>query len=374
MFVTIQKSTLAGAVSKVARMVAKGNTIPILNCIKVSATDESVILVGGNTEHSIEISIPVDQENGVIVEKSGNIVLPYLFYDIVRKMEGDIVIQTNELIATIKAGKAKFELNGLDAEEYPSHAKKDGEEKSFSLTGEELQTLIKKTGYCASKSAERPILQGVYIEIEQKKLRFNATDAHRLGIGKIALNDEIEDNLGIVVHHDSLSELVRVLDEKDMVKITLTDHLFIAETEGVIFRSRLLDGNFPDVNRVLPTKFSTKLSLNRAEFLTALERLSVLAGGKVAKLTVKETDVGQVVELVANEKERGSAHETMFVGEYEGEPLKIAFNVVYAIEALKAIDDQEVMLSFTGEFSPFTITPMNGGENELHLILPLRLN
>lgn len=370
MFVTVQKSVLAEALAKAARMVAKGDTIPILNCIKFTATDEGIRLVGGNTAHTIEVHIPADNDS-VIIEKTGSIVLPALLREIVRKLEQeDVTIQTNgDLITTIKSGEATFQLNGIDPEEYPSQTLKNAGRGAFTLTGEKLKDFVAKTAHSASKSGTRPVLEGVFVQTGEGKLKFTATDSHRLSL--IERLEKTKEPLEAIVHRDSFVELVRVVDEQDEVEITLADNWLVAETKGMIFRSRLLEGNYPNVDRVIPQDYTTKVGLNRSELLSALDRLSILTSNKVVKMSVKEIDISHVVELETAEAEKGSAQEMLFVEGFEGELLEISFNAGYAIEALKALEDTDVIFGFTGEHSPFTVMPKNEA-GELQLILPVR--
>lgn len=369
MFVTMKESVLVDALAKIVRVVAKDTMIPILNCIKMVVTYEAVIFTGSDTQTSIEVTIPADKENGVVVEKTGSIVLPLVFNNIVRKLRGDIIIQTNDLIATIKAGESKFEVNGMDAEDYPRSTDDESFKLGFTIKGSELNALFYKTVHCTSAGNTRPVLQGLCVETSDKGVKVTATDSHRLGIATSSVS--AEDALRVVVHRDSVVGLSRAIADGETVEILLSERRIIGKTKALTFRSSLLDGNYPDVSGILPKDAKTTLTLNRIELLSALERLAILAGNNVVTFAVKQTEIGHVVDLTSNEMGRGSAKETLFVGECEGDVLTISFSATYLIDALKVIDSKDVVLGFTGELNPITVKPINATD-ELQLILPVR--
>ncbi|MCM3006571.1 DNA polymerase III subunit beta [Priestia koreensis] len=372
----IAKDALVQSVQDVMKAVSSRTTIPILTGIKIVATDEGVTLTGSDSDVSIESFIPVEEDGKEIVDihHSGSIVLPARFFsEIVRKLPKETVeIEVQPHFSTvIRSGKAEFNLNGLDAEEYP-HLPQIEEENAFKISTDLLKNMIRQTVFAVSTSETRPILTGVNWKVEDKILTCIATDSHRLALRKAPVEIDADSSYNVVIPGKSLSEFSKILDDShDLVDIVITNNQVLFKTKHILFFSRLLDGNYPDTSRLIPSESKTDMTLNVKEFLQAIDRASLLAKegrNNVVKLSTLEEGI---VEISSNSPEIGKVIEEVQSQSIDGEDLKISFSAKYMLDALKALEGTEIKVSFTGAMRPFIIrTPED--DSMLQLILPVR--
>jgi DNA polymerase III subunit beta len=371
----IQRDRLVQSVQDVMKAVASRTTIPILTGIKITATNSGVTLTGSDSDISIESFIPLEEEGDELVElkQTGSIVLQARFFnEIIKKLPMDSVeIRVeNQFQTIIRSGKAEFNLNGLDAEEYP-HLPQIEEENIIKLPTDLLKTLIRQTVYAVSTSETRPILTGVNWKIENGELICIATDSHRLAMRKAKLQGEAQGNYNVVIPGKSLNELSKILDDtQDTVDIVITENQVLFKAKHLLFFSRLLEGNYPDTSRLIPNESKTDVILNTKDFLQAIVRASLLGEGKnnVVKLTTFNSNF---IEISSNTPEIGKVEEEVQVESIEGEELKISFNAKFMMDALRALEGSDIQISFTGAMRPFVIKSLND-ESMLQLILPVR--
>ncbi|WP_456277189.1 DNA polymerase III subunit beta [Bacillus sp. AK128] len=374
---SIQKDYLVQAVQDVMKAVSSRTTIPILTGIKMVASEEGVTLTGSDSDISIESFIPLEESGNEIVEveQKGSIVLQARFFsEIVKKLPQDTVeIEViNQLQTVIRSGKAEFKLNGIDAEEYPQLPELS-EEHVFSVPADLLKHMIRQTVFAVSSSETRPILTGVNWKIENNELQCIATDSHRLAFRKALI--EAANSVpvaNVVIPGKSLNELSKILDDTtDKVEIVMTEQQILFKLKNILFFSRLLDGNYPDTSRLIPTESKTDIYLNGKEFLQAIDRASLLAREGRNNVVKFSTLQSGVVEISSDSPEIGKVTEELQSDKIDGEELKISFSAKFMMDALKAIDGTEVKISFTGAMRPFFIQPVND-DKTLQLILPVR--
>ncbi|HLR68782.1 MAG TPA: DNA polymerase III subunit beta [Virgibacillus sp.] len=372
----IQRDKLIASVQDVMKAISTRTAIPILTGMKIEANDHGIKLTGSDSDISIESYIPAESDGMVHVEEieEGSIVLQARYFpDIVRKLpEKTVEIEADSnLKVTIRSGKAEFNLNGQDAEEYPQLPKLQTDD-SFELQTDLLKNLIKQTVFAISTMETRPILTGVNLKLEGKQLKFTATDSHRLASREIPVKEANIEFSSIVVPGKSLNELYKILDDTDEpIEISVTNNQILFRTKHLYFLSRLLDGTYPETSRLIPDQSKTVLYVNTKDLLNTIDRASLLAKedrNNVVRLTTKD---GQTVEITSNSPEVGRATEEISAKSIEGEELKISFSSKYMLDALKAIEYDEVKIEFTGAMRPFIIRPVNN-DSILQLILPVR--
>ncbi|PWW31020.1 DNA polymerase-3 subunit beta [Cytobacillus oceanisediminis] len=372
----IQRDRLVQSVQDVMKAVTSRTTIPILTGIKIVASEEGVALTGSDSDISIESFIPKEEAGNEIVEikQPGSIVLQARFFsEIVKKLPTDSVEihVENHLQTVIRSGKSEFNLNGLDAEEYP-HLPQIEEENVFKIPTDLLKAMIRQTVFAVSTSETRPILTGVNWKVENGTLTCIATDSHRLALRKAQIETNANENYNVVIPGKSLSELSKILDDNnDLIDIVITENQVLFKAEHLLFFSRLLEGNYPDTSRLIPSDSKTDVVVTTKEFLQAIDRASLLAKegrNNVVKLSTIE---GGVIEISSNTPEIGKVVEEVQSKSIEGEELKISFSAKFMMDALKALEGTEITVSFTGAMRPFIIKPLND-DSILQLILPVR--
>ncbi|RFU67251.1 DNA polymerase III subunit beta [Peribacillus saganii] len=373
---TIQRDRLVQSVQDVLKAVTSRTTIPILTGIKLDVTRDGVTLTGSDSDISIESFIPAEEEGNEIVEikDTGKIVLNARFFsEIVKKLplntvEIEVLVNFQTII---RSGKAEFNLNGLDAEEYP-HLPQVEEENSFKLPTDLLKTLIRQTVFAVSASETRPILTGVNLKVEGDELTCIATDSHRLAMRKAKIETEVKGEYNVVIPGKSLNELSKILDDNnEPISIVITDNQVLFKAKNLLFFSRLLEGNYPDTSRLIPAESKTDVTVHTKEFLQAIDRASLLAResrNNVVKLSTLE---GKVIEISSNTPEVGKVVEEIQAQSIDGEELKISFSAKYVMEALKALEGTDITINFTGAMRPFVIRSLHDN-SMLQLILPVR--
>lgn len=374
---TIVKDKLVESVNHVMKAVSSRTTIPILTGIKLTAAEDGMTLTGSDSDISIKAFIPMEEndESYVTIEKTGSIVLQArVFSDIVKKLPNDTVHfeVDNRMMIKITSGSSEFNLNGLDAEEYPRLPVIE-EQNVLSIKTDLLKHLIRQTVFAVSTSETRPVLTGVNWNIQNGKLECVATDSHRLAMRSLPIeHPEGATYRNIVIPGKSLSELSKILDDNsgEGISIVITESQVLFKAKHLEFISRLLDGNYPETDRLIPNESKTEIILASKQLLQAIDRASLLAKEERNNV-VKLQTLGDEIEISSQSPELGRVFETITTESVKGEELKISFSAKFMMDALSRMDSQDIRISFTGAMRPFLIRPV-GDEGILMLILPVR--
>lgn len=372
----IMRDRLLDGLNDVTKAISSKTTIPILTGIKIDVTDNGVLLTGSDADITIQTFIPAEEDGNQIINivETGSIVLQArMFNEIVRKLPtNDVEIKVkNELQTHIRSGKTEFHLIGSDASEYPLLPEISTENR-FEIPADLLKSVIRETVFAVAASESRPVLTGVNWNIENDELICVATDSHRLARRKVKLENLPNGIESVVIPGKSLNELNKILGEtSNPVEITMSNQQILFKTDHVLFFSRLLEGNYPDTSRLIPNEFKTNIKLDGKTFLQAIDRASLVAREDRNNVVRFETLEDDAVKISSNSPEIGKVEEQIPVESIEGEKLVISFSAKYMMEALKAIDGQEVIIQFTGAMRPFILRSVYD-DSILQLILPVR--
>ncbi|WP_062051967.1 DNA polymerase III subunit beta [Bacillus sp. JCM 19034] len=365
-------------VQHVAKAISSRTTMPILTGIKIVAKHDGITLTGSDSDITIETFIPLEEDGTeyVRIEEQGSIVLQAKYFvEIVKKLPGEeieIHIQ-DHLTATIRSASSVFHLNGLDPEEYP-RLPQIQEDHVFKLPQNMFKNIIRQTVFAVSTQETRPVLTGVNLELEKGTLLCTATDSHRLAQRKatIELNDESLELTNVVIPGRSLNELNKIIeDTNETIEFVVTESQILFKMKHMLFFSRLLEGKYPVTKGMIPTQSKTAIKLKTKPFLQALERALLLSReGKNNVVTLKTIETSQI-EITSISPEIGKVVERFAANELEGEEMRISFNGKNIIDALKVIDGEDILITFTGAMSPFVIRPVDE-DHYLHLFSPVR--
>jgi DNA polymerase-3 subunit beta len=376
MKVTVKRNTFLQELQTVQRAISSKTTIPILTGVKIVLTEEGLSLTGSNADISIESFLSQEDEKAeMTIESTGSIVLQARFFgEIIRKLPEDSftleVLENNQVAIT--SGKADFTVNGLDAENYP-HLPVIDAKNQIQLPVHLLTKIINETGFAVSMHESRPILTGVHFILENQKLLAVATDSHRLSQRVIPIEQAAED-FNIVIPGKSLTELSRSFtNEEEMVEISIMENQVLFKTQNMYFYSRLLEGNYPDTNRLIPTSFNTEIEFYVPELLSAIDRASLLSHegrNNIVRLAIASDSV----ILYGNSPEIGKVEEPLNYENVTGDPLEISFNPDYMKDALRAFGDMNITVKFISAIRPFTLEPTETELDFIQLITPVRTN
>lgn len=372
----IKKQHLLKNIQSVVTAISSRTVIPILTGMKIDVKNNHVILTGSNSDITIQAHIPqkVGDEEIITNMEEGTIILPVPhFPEIIKKLPEELVEITvdKDLKATIRSGHAVFALNGQSSEEYPQLPPFQSDD-TFKISINNLKKLTKQTVFAVSTMETRPILTGVNVKLDNKKLEFTATDSHRLALRTIKIDEAEIDNMNIVIPGKSLQELSKVLEDTDEeINVSLMKNQILFSTENLFFLSRLLNGNYPETSRLIPDHSETTLLVNRTELIHTIERAALLANREQNNVIRLDTKEENTIEVSSQSPEVGYVTEDLNVKSFEGDELKISFSSKYMLDTLKTIESDEVQINFTGAMRPFIIkTPQD--DSILQLILPVR--
>ncbi|HZK46634.1 MAG TPA: DNA polymerase III subunit beta [Atopostipes sp.] len=375
---TINRLELLKKLRNVQLAISNKTTITILTGLKLEVTKTYLKITGSNSNISIESKIFVDDENANLeIEETGSIVLqPARFFsDIINKLPDELfTFEVNtQLQASISSTNSFFTINALDAASYPYLPEIDTSE-SFTLPVLLLKRVIEQTVIAVSKHESRPILTGVNFTIKDGQLKAVATDSHRLSQRIIPVDVPEDLSFQIVIPGNSLTELSKILtDDIEEVSVAIADNQILFMTEDTHFYSRLLEGNYPQTDQLIPAELTTQIEVDVQTLKGAVGRTSLLShAGKnnVAKLAVENG----TLQLTSNSPEVGYVEEDVPFVSMNGENMDISFNPDYLRDALNTFDTGKVTLKLISTLRPFVIVPNDSEDDSkfVQLITPIR--
>lgn len=375
---TVNRLELLKKLRNVQLAISNKTTIPILTGLKLEVTKNDLKITGSNSDISIESKIYVDDADAdLVIEETGSIVLqPARFFaDIINKLSDDtFTFEVNtQLQASISSANSFFTINALDAASYPYLPEIDTAE-AFKLPVLLLKRVIEQTVIAVSKHESRPILTGVNFTINDSQLKAVATDSHRLSQRIIPVDVPEDLAFQIVIPGNSLTELSKILtDDIEEVSVAIADNQILFMTEDTHFYSRLLEGNYPQTDQLIPSESSTQIEVNVQTLKGAVGRTSLLShAGKnnVVKLSVENG----TLQLTSNSPEVGYVEEDVPFEALNGDDIEISFNPDYLRDALNTFDGGKVTLKLISTLRPFVIVPNDSEDDHkfVQLITPIR--
>ena len=374
---TINRPAFINQLNNVLRAISSKTTIPILTGLKMVVTDHSVILTGSDADITIESTLDAsDSSYGLSIEEPGAIVLPARFFnEVIKKLpDKQATIEVfNGLQVRITSGTAEFTINGQDANNYP-HLPEVESENTVELASDMLREVIDQTRIAVSKQESRPILTGIHVTLNNGILTAVATDSHRLAQRKVELPETADRDFDIVLPGASMTELAKmIVDEKDGVKMQITENQALFIFGNTHFYSRLLEGNYPETSRLIPESSDTRLEITASDLLASIERVSLLSHesrNNVVKLSVNPEN--KIATVSGTSADVGNVEEEINADQIVGNPLEISFNPDYMRDALKSFGQTKILISFTTALRPFTLVPTEEKANFVQLITPVR--
>jgi DNA polymerase-3 subunit beta len=369
MKLTIAKDQIIGGLQAVQNIVGVRTTLPILSNVLLRATEGRLELTA--TDLDVTIASTVEAQVG----KPGATTLPVKkLFSIVRELATpELELEVDDKnCCSLRAGASFFRINGLAAEEFPP-IPKIADKKHVTLPQDKLKGMLRRTAFAVSTDETRYVLNGIFCSLKEHKVTLVATDGRRLALTDEEVDITSESQAEIIVPTKAISELGRLLQEKGEVKITITDNqvAFSLKNESglnVLVISKLVDGTYPNYRQVIPAESKERIALVREELLQALRRAEIMTSDK--SNSVKLAFSKNSLAITANTPEVGEARESLAIN-YKGKDFGIAFNPSFLLDALKALDTDEVFLELTDELSP-GVLKINGPF--LYVIMPMRMN
>ena len=363
----VARAEFLDAVLKMQKTVGSKSSMPVLEGILLSAEQGLLTLSSYNLEMGMkkEIYASCEQEGDIVINAR-------LLAEILRKLRGiDVEIECDDrLVCHIKSGEAVFDIMGMQASDFPEMPSlTDGE--NLILKGEDFVEMVKGTIFAVSQiEGTRPILTGINISVKDGVLQFVAIDGYRLAIRRKNIN--IENNTEFIVSGKALNEVVKLIDENtENIEIKVGKRLILFKIDGYVFISRLLEGEFVNYEKIIPTEYKQCIEIENGEITDSIERVSLLINDTFSTpircaFYHDELNISCATSL-------GRAKEKLNI-ELEGEDFEIGLNSRYLFDALKACESDKIVIKFNGSNAGVTITPAENEDNKmLYLIMPMRL-
>ena len=368
----IERANLLKTLSHVQSIVEKRNTIPVLSNVKIEALADGISFKA--TDMDTEITEIVDAK----IEEQGATTAPaHMLYDIVRKLndgsEIEISFPDEKGQLSIASGRSKFSLSTIAVEDFPVIAA-DTLPTNFAIAKEELKDVIDRTQFAVSTEETRYYLNGLYIhaktEGETKVLRIVATDGHRLACVESPLPAGAEKMNGVIIPRKTVAEIRKLLDDSktENVSISLSENKIRFMLEDITLTSKLIDGTYPDYERVIPTGNNKILEVSVKELSSAVDRVSVVAERtRAIKLITSKNHV----VLTTSSPDLGSALEEV-EAKYEHDALEVGYNFRYLLDILNEIKGDNVEISFSDSSSPSVIHDTSDS-SAIYVLMPMRV-
>ena len=365
---TAERATLLDVVSHLQKVVGSKTSMPVLEGILISAESGRLTLAAYNLEMGMkkEIYARCDEPGDIVINAR-------LLGEILRKLNGiEVEIECNErLSCTIRSGEAEFNIMGMAAMDYPEMPSV-AEGSKISVLGELFCDMVKGTIFAvAPEGGSRPILSGIQIKIEDGVMQFVAIDGHRLAKRKAKVN--ITENIEFIVMGRAVSEVMKLVDENtENIDILVGKRLISFNIDGYLFISRLLEGEYVNSDKLIPTEYKQRIFLKRQEIIDSVERISLLINDSLS--TPLRFVFSEEGALISSTTSSGRAKEN-FALTLEGEAFEIGLNSRYLLDALKASDADNLIIRFNGLNAGVVIIDENQNNDDfLYLIMPMRMS
>jgi DNA polymerase-3 subunit beta len=370
MRVTIERSAFLRALNHVQSVVERRNTIPILSNVLVQAAGQELKLTATDLDIEIVEAVPAE-----VARPGATTLAAHLLYDIVRKLPDGAQLELDQGPdqgrVAVFAGKSRFSLQSLPPEDFPDLAAGEMNNR-FTLAASSLKALIEKTRFAISTEETRYYLNGIYLHEAGSGafLRAVSTDGHRLAQAQIARPDGAKGMPGVIVPRKTVLEVAKLFDGMDddvEVQVSASKIRFAAG--NLVLTSKLIDGTFPDYERVIPRHNDKVMEADCRLLAEAVDRVSTvsLEKGRAVKFNIAQ---GRIV-LTVNNPDSGSAEEEIAVG-YTGEPLDIGFNSRYLLDITGQVKSEAILFQMADAASP-TVIRDPGDEQALYVLMPMRV-
>lgn len=364
---SISRDALLKPLNLVAGVVERRQTLPILANVLMVLDGERLSLTGTDLEVELvgRVQLAASGDSGEVTVPARKLV------DICKSLpEGsDIDFSVQDGKVTVKSGRSRFTLSTLPAREFPNVEDSMGTHQ-FTLKQGELKRLIDRTGFAMAQQDVRYYLNGMLWELSGKQLRVVATDGHRLALCTLPHKVDVNGDTQVILPRKGVLELSRLLLEEDAeIAVVIGSNHIRATTNDFTFTSKLVDGKFPDYQRVLPRSPDKSVFGSRLELRQAFTRTAILSNEKYRGVRLKLTD--NSLDIVANNPEQEEAEETVPV-EYRGDSLEIGFNVSYLLDVLGVLSGERVKLSLSDPNSSALLEESDEGDS-LYVVMPMRL-
>lgn len=366
MNIKINRETLLKPLTSVASIVEKRHTLPILSNLLIEAKKNQIQLTATDLEMQISLSIESATDGDFSTTLAAKKIL-----DICRSLpeSAEINMASNDSRMTLKAGRSRFNLQTLPAADYPVMSKTQSSSTQISIGQKALKDLLKQVEFAMAQQDIRYYLNGLLLEVMDNHLNIVGTDGHRLSFTSTELKQKYEKQ-EVILPRKTVIELIKLLDDSDDdVRIEMSANQVNFTFGQIKLISKIIDGKFPDYNRVIPVGHQNTFTINRVGVLLAMQRASILSNEKYRgiRMVINKNNL----KLISTNSDQEEAEEELEI-DYQGDALDIGFNVTYLIDVLNNANSDQIEFSFADANSSCLITVPNQ-ESYKYVVMPMRI-
>ncbi len=362
-----QRDTLLAPLQSVSGIVERRHTLPILSNVLLEKKGDRLTLLATDIEIQITTATEGAGGDGDGAVTVGARKLQEILRSLPDTTEVSLILEDKRL--QVRGGKSRFSLQTLPADDFPRMTISEGETKQFSISQKAFRQLISKTQYSMAAQDVRYYLNGLLLLVEGKELRAVATDGHRLAYASVEIETELP-RQEMILPRKTVLELNRLLvDTDDALNITLTPNQVRFAFGSVVLVSKLIDGKFPDYERVVPATLKNHMKVGRQTLMQAMQRAAILTNEKFRGVRVVLGE--NSLKLIAANAEQEEAQEEIEVN-YTGDTIDVGFNVGYLLDVLNNVHADEIQWSFNDANSSALIT-LPGNDRFKYVVMPMRI-
>ncbi len=370
----LDRETLLKPLQMVIGVVERKQTMPILANVLLQIDSEQLAVTGTDSEVELVGFAALTQASNT----KTSLTLPgRKLMDICRALpdQAPIELYQQKEKVVLASGRSRFALSTLDAREFPKTDSHQGQ-LAFTLAQFQLKQLLQRTYFAMAQQDVRYYLNGLLFEVYDQQLRAVATDGHRLALNITALTSAPDYSAGqskwqVIIPRKGVIELLRLLEDNEQeVGVTLSSHHIQITAESFVFTSKLVEGRFPDYERVIPRKCQHAVLIDRDTLKRSLTRSAILCNEKYRGVRFELQD--NLLKISTNNPEQESAEEEINL-DYQGAPLDIGFNVGYLLDVLNVIKSEQVKFSFIDANSSALLEEVDGHDHGIFVVMPMRL-
>lgn len=367
---SIKQNLLWKNLNNISKALTTKTIIPILTGIKFELKHEGLYITCSDDDITIQSFIKIDQLE--TYSSFGKILLPGKYIvEIIKKMPNEIInFDSDDLKVIITTKSSDYKLNAMNVKEYPSQSLKINEQKIV-IDKNELKDLINQTSFAVYIKEDKPLLRGINIKINNQQLIAYATDSYRLAKKIITLKNNNHQKIEIVIPGNNLIELAKLLnDEIKTINMYIFNNAVLFQFENIFFKSRILNGTYPNLDHVFLNEYKIILNLEIEEFYNLVDRASLLSDDdkKIVTLEAYQNEI----KILSDTVELGKIEERGNLKKEIKKEIKIAFNAKYMLEALRSFKNKDINICLIEDIKPLIIKEIKN-DNLIQVILPVKI-
>jgi DNA polymerase-3 subunit beta len=359
---------LEEALNIVNKAISSNNTLPVLNNILVKAEGKKLYFSATNLEIAISYNMDADVRSEGAITVPAKLITSYVSFLTDEKVELSV---GDGMSLLIHSSTSTTKIKGISPDEFPLIPKVESE-YSFSVATGDLDVAIAETVFAASTNVSRPVLSGVYFEASGNEMKMVATDSYRLAEKKLTLGKKIEGKFSCIVPAKTIAELGKITNraEAKEVSIDISKNQILFKIGSVELVSRLIEGKFPEYERIIPKEGKTKVEVSVEDLSIVLKRVSLFAKENNNSVRLSATNDGKL--LVSTDETKVGEEKAEVVIKMDGENNKISLNSQYMLDVLTYVTDEKIILEISDKLSPAVIKPIKR-EDYVYIIMPLKV-